>query len=378
MPFLNSIEDLSKSVFLRHGDFQKFVEEVLIESSVALECARTNVWLFDNKRTSMYNVLAYDAINGNFYNEGSIKRKEIPNYFKFLEKDEIIVADDALNYEMNKELIDSYIIPNKVTSMMDVPIRSEGKMIGVVCFEHVNKPVTWTEADINFSQSISHLLSLCFETNKTNQYKQELENMVAQKEVLLREINHRVKNNLSVILGLLNTQKTKARDSFHLNLFNSLSGKVYAISSVQNQLQNSENHSKIKFCLYLQALTGNLITSYALDQNIKLIENCQKFELPIDQAIPLGLICNEILTNSLKYAFLEKQKNKEISIELKKTKTSLIIQIKDNGTGFNLGEKKSGEGMGLELIYDLAEQIDAIVNLTTVNGTSYAITLGRS
>lgn len=378
MPFLNSIEDLSKSVFLRHGDFQKFVEEVLIESSVALECARTNVWLFDNKRTSMYNVLAYDAINGNFYNEGSIKRKEIPNYFKFLEKDEIIVADDALNYEMNKELIDSYIIPNKVTSMMDVPIRSEGKMIGVVCFEHVDKPVTWTEADINFSQSISHLLSLCFETNKTNQYKQELENMVAQKEVLLREINHRVKNNLSVILGLLNTQKTKARDSFHLNLFNSLSGKVYAISSVQNQLQNSENHSKIKFCLYLQALTGNLITSYALDQNIKLIENCQKFELPIDQAIPLGLICNEILTNSLKYAFLEKQKNKEISIELKKTKTSLIIQIKDNGTGFNLGEKKSGEGMGLELIYDLAEQIDAIVNLTTVNGTSYAITLGRS
>ena len=378
MPFLNSIEDLSKSVFLRHGDFQKFVEEVLIESSVALECARTNVWLFDNKRTSMYNVLAYDAINGNFYNEGSIKRKEIPNYFKFLEKDEIIVADDALNYEMNKELIDSYIIPNKVTSMMDVPIRSEGKMIGVVCFEHVDKPVTWTEADINFSQSISHLLSLCFETNKTNQYKQELENMFAQKEVLLREINHRVKNNLSVILGLLNTQKTKARDSFHLNLFNSLSGKVYAISSVQNQLQNSENHSKIKFCLYLQALTGNLITSYALDQNIKLIENCQKFELPIDQAIPLGLICNEILTNSLKYAFLEKQKNKEISIELKKTKTSLIIQIKDNGTGFNLGEKKSGEGMGLELIYDLAEQIDAIVNLTTVNGTSYAITLGRS
>lgn len=378
MPFLNSIEDLSKSVFLRHGDFQKFVEEVLIESSVALECARTNVWLFDNKRTSIYNVLAYDAINGNFYNEGSIKRKEIPNYFKFLEKDEIIVADDALNYEMNKELIDSYIIPNKVTSMMDVPIRSEGKMIGVVCFEHVDKPVTWTEADINFSQSISHLLSLCFETNKTNQYKQELENMVAQKEVLLREINHRVKNNLSVILGLLNTQKTKARDSFHLNLFNSLSGKVYAISSVQNQLQNSENHSKIKFCLYLQALTGNLITSYALDQNIKLIENCQKFELPIDQAIPLGLICNEILTNSLKYAFLEKQKNKEISIELKKTKTSLIIQIKDNGTGFNLGEKKSGEGMGLELIYDLAEQIDAIVNLTTVNGTSYAITLGRS
>ena len=378
MPFLNFIEDLSKSVFLRHGDFQKFVEEVLIESSVALECARTNVWLFDNKRTSIYNVLAYDAINGNFYNEGSIKRKEIPNYFKFLEKDEIIVADDALNYEMNKELIDSYIIPNKVTSMMDVPIRSEGKMIGVVCFEHVDKPVTWTEADINFSQSISHLLSLCFETNKTNQYKQELENMVAQKEVLLREINHRVKNNLSVILGLLNTQKTKARDSFHLNLFNSLSGKVYAISSVQNQLQNSENHSKIKFCLYLQALTGNLITSYALDQNIKLIENCQKFELPIDQAIPLGLICNEILTNSLKYAFLEKQKNKEISIELKKTKTSLIIQIKDNGTGFNLGEKKSGEGMGLELIYDLAEQIDAIVNLTTVNGTSYAITLGRS
>lgn len=378
MPFLNSIEDLSKSIFLRNGDFQKFVEEVLIESSIALECARTNIWLFDKKRTSMINVLAFDAINGNFYNEGSIKRKEIPNYFKFLEKDEIIVADDALNYEMNKELIDSYIIPNNVTSMMDVPIRSEGKMIGVVCFEHVDKLVKWTDADINFSQSISHLLSLCFETNKTNQYKQELENMVAQKEVLLREINHRVKNNLSVILGLLNTQKTKARDSFHLNLFKSLAGKVYAISSVQNQLQNNDNHSKIDFCLYLQTLSANLITSYEQDKNIKLIEYYDKVELPIDEAIPLGLICNEILTNSLKYAFLENQKNKEISIELKKTKTTLIIQIKDNGTGFNLGEKNAGEGMGLELIYDLAEQIDAIVDLTTVNGTSYTITLGRN
>lgn len=378
MSFLNSIEDLSKSVFLHRGDFQKFVEEVLIESASALECARTNVWLFNAKRSSIINVLAYDAFYNNFYSEKSIKRQEIPNYFKFLERDEIIVANDALNYEVNKELLDSYIIPNKITSMMDVPIRFEGKMIGVVCFEHIDKPVEWTDADINFSQSISHLLSLCFGTNNTNQYKQELENMVSQKEVLLREINHRVKNNLSVILGLLNTQKTKTRDSFHLNLFKSLAGKVYAISSVQNQLQNNANHNKIDFCLYLQTLSANLITSYEQDQNIKLIERFDKVELPIDLAIPLGLISNEILTNSLKYAFLEKKKNKKIHIELKKSKTSLEIQIKDNGSGFDLGQKIANEGMGLELIYDLAEQIDAIIDITTVNGTTYSITLGRS
>ena len=142
---LNAIEILSKSSNLHKGEFKDYIKEVLKSSSTALDCNRTNAWLFNENHTVLESILSYNSIDDSFSKEASIKQVDVPNYFNFLKKNEIIISNNASKEEINYELLDTFIIPKQITSMIDVPIRSEGKMIGVVCFEHVNKKVTWTD-----------------------------------------------------------------------------------------------------------------------------------------------------------------------------------------------------------------------------------------
>ena len=120
-------------------------------------------------------LLAYDKKNNTFSNDISQVNDDLPKYFKFLKKNELNVSNDAISEPINAELLDSYIIPNKITSMIDVPLRSEGEMIGLICFEHTETPHVWTNDEKKFTQSLAQLLSLALETSKKKEYRIELE-----------------------------------------------------------------------------------------------------------------------------------------------------------------------------------------------------------
>ena len=130
--YLETIEELAKSKDLHEGAIKNFTKEILLKSSHVLNCRRSNIWLFEEKQTKLVCLLAYDVYKQGFTDGFTLRKEALPNYFKFLSKNKIIISNDTGIEPMNSELLESYIFPNKITSMIDVPLRSEGKMIGVV------------------------------------------------------------------------------------------------------------------------------------------------------------------------------------------------------------------------------------------------------
>jgi two-component sensor histidine kinase len=365
--YLESIEELSKSSNLRTGEIDKFTEEILIIASKVLGCARCNAWLFEEEQSRLVSILSYSKTANSFKIEGELTKDTLPNYFKYLRKNKLIVADNASKERMNAELLDVYITPNEITSMIDVPLRSEGEMIGVICFEHVREKQAWTFMEQNFTQSLAQLLSLALETKKKREYRVELERIIGQKEVLISEIIHRVKNNMSVIMSLLNLQKHKTKDAYHADLFEEIKGKVYSMAMIQEQLHTSNNIDRIDLGNYLQNLVTNLNDSYGLGKGVRInLDLDSDIGLDVSKAIPCGLISNEILTNSFKYAFNSAQESRQLSISLHEINNCIELYFKDNGPGFDIDAARSG--MGLELIRDLSDQIDATIDVQIDHG----------
>ena len=207
------------------------------------------------------------------------------------------------------------------------------------------------------------------------------ENVISlkEKERLLKEIHHRVKNNMQIISSMLRLQFSKENDERVLDLIKDSQSRIYAMALVHEMLYSAANLKDTNLKEYLHFLTKNIFQSYSTsNHNIKL-----KIEVPDDiffeteKMIPLGLIMNEILTNSLKYAF----ENEEGKIEIKceeQQKDNLLITITDNGKGlvdkFNLEEDMN---LGMQLVFLLGEQIDAKVEMVRQNGLGYQIQLKK-
>ena len=368
--FIDAIEVLSKSESLREGDVEQSLKEILKLATEALGCQRANAWIFNEDMTVLESLMSY-VKKGMVYNvESALNKKDLPEYFKGLVKNEIIVSDDAVNEELNHELVDLYLNPNEIKSMIDIPIRSEGKMIGVVCFEQTNKYRNWTAEDKKFTQSLAQLISIALESNKKKNYRLKLESLLRQKDVLISEIYHRVKNNISVIIGLINLQQHKSKDIYHTTLFNEIKNKVFSMSAVQEQLLLSQEVDKVNLGDFLSSLANNLGISYNEKVDVKI----EKEEIFVDltKAIPLGLIANEIITNSYKYAFGELNASPQLNIKCYESDKDVLISIEDNGPGYNLSLEN--EGMGLGIIRDLCEQIDGEIEFSNRNGANTVVT----
>jgi len=369
--YIDVIEELSHSKNLHQGQVLNFTKEMLKTAATTLGCNRTNAWLFDESKSELNSINSYNSTTDRFNKEASLYRKELPNYFNFLTQNKIIVSEDALSEKMNTELVDSYLIPNQIKSMIDVPLRSEGEMVGVICFESVAEKHLWSSADRKFTQSLAQLLSLAIETNNKNVLREELEKTVKQKEVLLYEINHRVKNNMAVIIGLINLQRHKSKDAFHEVLLEELKEKIFSMAIVQNHLHNNKSLVKVELALYLKELIDNIHRSYGHGRNIDLQLNLNRAVIDISKGIPIGLMANEIITNSFKYAFENTSSNHRLSVSLIRRKTQITLKFEDNGPGYN--SKQIQEGMGMGLIRDLANQIGGTININVTHGVAIEV-----
>jgi len=368
--FIEAIEVLSKSKSLRDGDVEQSLKEILKLATEAIGCQRANAWIFNEDMTVLTSLMSY-AKAGMVYNvEQALNRKDLPEYFKGLVKNEIIVSEDAVAEELNHELVDIYLNPNKIKSMIDIPIRSEGEMIGVVCFEEVNNYRKWTNEEKKFTQSLAQLISIALETNKKKNYRLKLESLVRQKDVLISEINHRVKNNISVIIGLINLQRHKSKDVYHTNLFNEVKDKVFSMSAVQEQLLLSQEVDKINLGDFLSSLLNNLNRSY--EKEVVVMIEKEEIFIDLTKGIPLGLIANEIITNSYKYAFGDLNDSPQLKVKCYKTDCDICVCFEDNGPGYNLTSENVG--MGLGIIKDLCDQIDGKIDFVNNNGASTIIT----
>lgn len=371
--FITTLDNLSRNRTFREGEVLAATESILKESAIALGCERVNTWVFNKQKNKISSYRAYDNRTGVFSTEGVLSKKDLPNYFDHLLKEDIICSNNASEAEINKELVKNYINPLQITAMIDVPVRSEGNMIGLVCFEHVNKDHQWTEEERKFTLSIANLLSLAYETYRRKRYQVKLERIIHEKVVLIAEVNHRVKNNMAVILSLINLQRHKCKDDFHEGLFTDLSNRIYSMSEIQQQLHISQNFSEINLQNYLLNLVDNLNDTYGAGKNIETSITISPIIVDITKAIPCGLIVNEILSNSFKYAFGPENHSPKLTIIGKKTENEITLILKDNGPGI-IEKDVHSDGMGRDLIVQLTEQIEGKLEIDSSNGMKYQLT----
>jgi PAS domain S-box-containing protein len=203
---------------------------------------------------------------------------------------------------------------------------------------------------------------------------------IKQKEILIKELHHRVKNNLQIICSLLNLQSRLIKESTVVEKFIEIKNRIIAISLVHEQLYQSENSSQINLSEYITALANNLFRCYLLEsQNVSLkIENKHDFFLGLDTVIPCGLIINELISNALKYAFVPENKGKIVISMTADCEKSLVLTVEDNGKGLppNLTIEKSNT-LGLKLVKNLIHQLRGKLEITQNEGTTFIITLAQ-
>lgn len=260
----------------------------------------------------------------------------------------------------------------------------EGKSHQVeVSFINNKQQVHWLELFLNpilnEQGEVIEISLLIHDISDKKQNEVELIESLKEKEVLLKEVHHRVKNNLQVISSILNLQSNFVHDERILALLEESRNRIHSMAIIHENLYKTSNFSSINFAKYLRELTKNLVDSYHIspDKNISINFALQEVELSLDQAIPCGLILNEIITNSLKYAFVLKEVG-NIFVDLSLEGEKIHISIADDGIGLPEGYNyMESDSLGIQLIVTLIEQLDGDIKIENSGGLKYFIIFDR-
>jgi PAS domain S-box-containing protein len=200
-------------------------------------------------------------------------------------------------------------------------------------------------------------------------HEEAIEANLKEKESLLREIHHRVKNNLAVISSLINLQEGRAGSWEEAQAaLEKTKDRINTMGEVHNNLYSSGNLSQLDFCEFLQQRAERLSLSYRNGRSISLVLECPRITVDVEIAIPLGLVLNELVTNAYKHAF-GGDGGGEIRVSVAEKREALLLRVEDNGTGLPASAAEEGGSIGLQLVNLLVEQINGTVRLITGEGT---------
>jgi PAS domain S-box-containing protein len=230
----------------------------------------------------------------------------------------------------------------------------------------------------NADGTVKQTIGSASDITKLKEVETRLQSSLADKEILLREVHHRVKNNLNVVDSLLSMQARYINDAEALRAISDSQRRIHTMSLIHEQLYQSHDVDKVDFCEYLQRLVGNLYSSTSFNTSqVELKLDIKPTQLNVDTAISMGLIVNELLTNAFKYAF---PNNKLGLIEVILYKSmddeTLHLIIRDNGVGIPENvDFKATASLGLRLVRIMAQQLRAGLDLSCSTGTSFHFTL---
>jgi PAS domain S-box-containing protein len=218
---------------------------------------------------------------------------------------------------------------------------------------------------------------VCLATNITDRVEadRELKASLVEKEVLLKEIHHRVKNNMQIMVSLLNLQMKNIQDEEVVKALRLNQNRVQAMALVHEILYGSDSFSRIDFKKYIETLTVNLISSYVSSESIHLNVKVDTLKMLIEQALPCGLIINEVVTNAIKYAFVGTTPAELNVICTRQGSDEIKIEVSDNGVGWPDGfDWREHNGLGMRLISILGEkQLDGTVEFSSNSGVTFSL-----
>ena len=187
--------------------------------------------------------------------------------------------------------------------------------------------------------------------------------------MLLKEVHHRVKNNMQIISSILNLQSSYVTDNYTLALLKESQNRIKTMAYIHESLYQNKSFTSVNFSEYIQTLSKNIIQSYVLSsEKIELILNLEKINLNLDVSIPAGLIVNELITNAIKHGFPGDKKG-TIFLDLKAENNTIHLVVKDNGIGIPVGiDYNNTNTLGLQLVNTLIDQLDGEIKFKSEKG----------
>ncbi|MFT3884457.1 MAG: histidine kinase dimerization/phosphoacceptor domain -containing protein [Flavobacteriales bacterium] len=244
----------------------------------------------------------------------------------------------------------------------------------------------WVETFLNpilVDGAVTEISCLAYGITDRKEAQRKLLESLHEKEVLLKEVHHRVKNNLQIISSILNLQSSYVEDDPRmLELLRDSQDRIRSMSFIHESLYQTKNFSHIDLADYIDGLSRNLMMSYSLSGKVGLEKDLEPVRLGLDQAIPCGLILNELISNALKHAFPDAAAG-TIHITLREKDDRVQITIADDGKGLPEGfDEERDANLGLQLVRTLIGQLDGHIERKpgsgkSLRGAAYFITFGR-
>ncbi|MBI4303370.1 MAG: AAA family ATPase [Chloroflexi bacterium] len=272
----------------------------------------------------------------------------------------------------------------QLSSVLCLPVIKQSKMIGILYLENRLSDSVFTPEKTQMTELLTSQAAISIENARLmedmKKADEQIKKSLREKEVLLKEIHHRVKNNLEIIQSMLGLQLPYVHDEHAIEPFKESQNRIYSMALIHEKLYESESLAEIDVAEYIRSLTDNLFLSYGVDDgDIKLNMHVDSVALDVNKLIPCALIINELVSNSLKHAFPDAPPGAhgthEIYIDLSHDGANrLLLAVGDNGVGLPLGfEIQNCESLGLKLVSVLVRQLKGTLQLSGNGGARFTI-----
>lgn len=366
---IGETDDLSKRVYAEGDDELANLGRSINETFDSLEKSEYKLReseeryrnIFENTGTSM--LILDEDLNVFLVN------KEFENVFGFFEKkleakmnwiDLIAYPDNDKIWNYHNKILNERKI-SKIPETYELELKNKRGEIGDFLATFNNIPNT------------ERILVSLIDISDRKKAENEIKSSLKEKETLLREIHHRVKNNMQIISSLISLQSAEVSDEKLVSLYKETENRIHSMALVHENLYQSHDLSHIGLSQYVQNLVEDLIYSYGVSNAIETEIEVPPIEVNLETAIPLGLIINEMVSNSIKHAFPDKKGKIMVKLEIDSDE-NLILMVSDDGVGLPKdSDIDSIKKFGLKLIQALIQQLDGKLTFESKNGTTFCI-----
>jgi len=306
--------------------------------------------------------------------EGAVS---VAGYLDILADGNPVVAQVVDGDDRFAPLHDSGLLDG-VCSAVHVPLNHSTDLTGLLQFESP-EPRQWNGHEIinmsEASQFLTAAIKGAFVEDERQRAEQQMKNSLQEKETMLREIHHRVKNNMTVIHSLIGLQSDHLEEEEAVAVFRMTQNRIKSMALIHDHLYHSGDLARIDFSQYIETLVSSLYYSYGVDPGtVEMKIEVGDVDIDLDQAVPCGLILNELVSNTFKYAFPEGRQG-ELNISIADCNgDGYRLAVADNGVGFPEDiDFENTESMGLQLVNIFTDQLEGTLELVRDNGTEFRI-----
>ncbi|MBE2246933.1 MAG: GAF domain-containing protein [Candidatus Competibacteraceae bacterium] len=369
------IEALSKSSKLRTDIVEDAFIEIMRKAHIALDVNRLSIWMFDNDKTYVECVasLQVDKVN-NEINQmlgQRIYKEEFPQYFAMLCRDDVIVTDDVLHEPQTAELVNSYLLPYHISSMLDVPIRSNSLMIGAICFEHTGTMRKWSVYEVKFGLLIAQLIALYLESQERNKALMHLSQLLEDKKNLMNEIKYRTKSNNAIVNAIVSYYLNKTDISQAPNLLH-LKSHILGISGVHEIILESYDYESIRFNKVIYRIIGLVESMNSSKSKIDINIAINDIAIHVSKALPLSLIIYEITNHAYHHSF-QHVSNASLTITMQSFDDQYQVVVKDNGNSITEDSLNNRDLLCLKLVEIFVQELGGSLQIESGQGNKFTI-----